>query len=180
MPATYCKSLVNIACKGIKLITMNTSPGVISLKKPANKIEWKLLLFLVLFMDVKLAVKALALIFIYFLQPDFNFGFSIRHSRLPLFYLIVILIAILNFAIYPNFSGNYVIVALTGIFIWVTCIMAIHQVKLIVERTDIGALHNTLLAFLVLNIAFSLFNLTIILIDIGFRNPFLYQGAPVS
>ena len=38
---------------------MNTGPGVIFFKKTGLPIEWKLLLFLVLFMDVKLAVKAL-------------------------------------------------------------------------------------------------------------------------
>ncbi len=155
---------------------MNTSQGVLPYKKPVYAIEWKLLVFLILFMDVKLAVKAFAIIFIYFLQPDFKFGFRIKNSRLPLFYLIVILIAILNFTIYPDISGNYLMVVFTGILIWVACILAIHQIKLFIDRTDIVILHNTLLAFFVLNIAFSLFNLFAIFMEIGFRNPFLYQG----
>jgi hypothetical protein len=155
---------------------MNTSQGVFSLKKPAIAIEWKLLVFLVLFLDVKLSVKALAILFIYFLQPDFRFGFRIKHSRLPLFYVIVILIALLNFIIYPNLTSNYITVALTGILIWSACILVIHQLKLLVDKTDISILHNTLLVFFVLNIAFSIVNVLIIFIDIGLRNPFLYQG----
>jgi hypothetical protein len=155
---------------------MSTSQGVISFKKAAIAIEWKLLVFLILFLDVKLVVKAVAILFIYLMQPDFRFGFRIRHSRLPLFYLIVIGIALLNFTLYPNLSGNYVSVALTGILIWSACILAIHQLKLLVEKTDIEVLHNTLLVFFVLNAAFSFFNLLAIFFDIGLRNPFLYQG----
>ena len=155
---------------------MNTSQGVLSFRRPRYALEWKLLIFLILFMDVKLAVKAFAIVLTFFFQPDFKFGFSLRNSRLPLFYPIVILIAVLNFIIYDNFSVNYLVVTGTGILIWVVCILAIHQVKLYVERTDIEILHNTLAAFFILNIALSLINMGVILIEIGFRNPFLYQG----
>jgi hypothetical protein len=155
---------------------MNTSRAVFYLKKPDFEIEWKLLVFLILFLDVKLSVKAVAILFIYFMQPDFKFGFRFKHSRLPLFYVIVILIALLNFIFYPNMTGNYIIVAITGISIWTACILVIHQLKLLVDKTDIKILHNTLVAFFVLNIAFSAINLLIIFLDIGVRNPFLYQG----
>ena len=155
---------------------MNTSQGVISFRKPAFSIEWKLLVFLILFLDVKLAVKALAIVFIYITQPNFKFGFKIKSSRLPLFYLLIILIAILNFTLHPNLTGNYFSVACTGILIWSGCILAIHQLKLIVEKTNINILHNTLLVFFLLNILFSVFNLFVIFLEIGLRNPFLYQG----
>lgn len=155
---------------------MNTSQGVIFSKKPVFIIEWKLLVFLILIMDVKLVVKVLALVFISFVQPDLKFGFNIKNSRLPLFYLIVIGIAILDFILFPDFSSNYVLVVLTGILIWLACILAAHHIKLLVERTNITILHNTILVFFILNIIFSLFNLSAILLDIGFRNPYLYQG----
>ncbi len=155
---------------------MNTSQGVIFSKKAVFKIEWKLLVFLILIMDVKLVVKGLALVFICFMQPDLKFGFSLKNSRLPLFYLIVIGIAILDFILFPDFSSNYVLVVLTGILIWLACILAVHHIKLLVERTDITILHNTILVFFLLNIIFSLINLSAILLEIGFRNPYLYQG----
>ncbi len=53
---------------------MNTSQGVLFNKKPAYAIEWKLLVFLILIIDVKLTVKGLALIFIFLTQPNFKFG----------------------------------------------------------------------------------------------------------
>jgi len=155
---------------------MNTSRGVHLIKKTAYNIEWKLLIFLILFMDVKLAVKAAALILTYILQPDFRFGFKMKDSRLPLFYLLIIGITLLNFILYPNLSGNYGLVLVSGILIWLACILAIHQLRLFVDRTDITILHNTLLVFFIFNITFSIFNLSAILLEIGIRNPFLYQG----
>ena len=155
---------------------MDTRLSAFSFKKQANAIEWKLLVFLVLFMDVKLVVKFAAIIMIYLLQPDFYFGFRIKHSRLPLFYLLVIAIAVFNWVIYQDFSASYSVVVLTGILFWVACILAIHQVKLFVENTDTRILHNTLLVFFLLNILVSFFNLSAILMEIGMRNPFHYQG----
>jgi hypothetical protein len=155
---------------------MNTSQGEVSLKNPVNTIEWKLLAFLILFMDVKLVVKLLALVFIYFLQPDFRFGFRFRQSRLPLFYPLIIGIALVGFSTTAGFSRNYLLVLLSGLLVWMACILAVHQMKLFVERTDTDVLNNTLSAFFILNICFSLLNLLLIFTEIGLRNPFLYQG----
>ena len=155
---------------------MNTSQGGLSYKNPAKAIEWKLLAFLVLFMDVKLVVKLLALVLIYVLQPDFKFGFRFRQSRLPLFYPLIIGIALLNFSMANDFSKNYLLVLLSGLLVWIACILAVHQMKLFTERTNTDVLHNTLTVFFILNICFSLLNLMFIFMEIGLRNPFLYQG----
>ena len=58
--------------------------------------DWRLLLFLVLFLNVKMAIKVPAIALIYLLQFNFKFGFSLKNSRLPLFYLLAIGIALLN------------------------------------------------------------------------------------
>ena len=155
---------------------MNTSQGELSYKNPINAIEWKLLAFLVLFTDVKLVVKLLALVLIYVLQPDFKFGFRLKQSRLPLFYPLIIGIALLNFGMNADFSSNYLLVLLSGLLVWTACILAIHQMKLFTERTNTVVLHNTLAAFFIVNICFSLLNLLFIFTEIGLRNPFLYQG----
>ena len=155
---------------------MNTGLSAFSLKKQANAVEWKLLVFLVLFMDVKLYVKVAAIVLIIIMQPDFRFGFRLRNSRLPLFYPLAIGIAVLNWLIYQQFTVNYSLVLLTGILFWAACILAVHQVKLFVERTDVQILHNTLVVFFLLNIAVSLLNLSAIFLEIGLRNPFHYQG----
>jgi hypothetical protein len=155
---------------------MNTSLSAFSFKKSSNAFEWRLLVFLILFMDVKLVIKAAAIVLIYVFQPDFRFGFRLRNSRLPLFYLLAIGITMLNWILYQNFTINYGFAALTGICFWLLCILAIHQVKLIVDRTEINILHNTIRLFFLLNIVVSLASLFIIAGEIGFQNPFRYQG----
>jgi hypothetical protein len=139
--------------------------------------DWKLLLFLVLFLNVKLAVKIPAIALIYLLQFNFKFGFSFKNSRLPLFYLLAIAIAVLNWAISINyFNFNYNIVLLTGIGFWLLCIFAIHQIKLFVEHDDIETIHRTIIIFFILNAAISFFNLAAIIWETGSINPFTYQG----
>ncbi len=155
---------------------MNTSLSAFSFKKSSNAFEWRLLVFLILFMDVKLIIKAAAIVLIYVFQPDFRFGFRLRNSRLPLFYLLAIGIAVINWVLYQNFTINYGFVTLTGVAFWLLCILAIHQVKLIVDRTEINILHNTIRLFFLLNIVVSLVSLLIIAGEIGFQNPFRYQG----
>jgi hypothetical protein len=150
--------------------------GADSLKKPGYAIEWKLLVFLVLLLDVKLAVKGLAIAYVYFVQPDFNFGIKARGSRLPLFYLIITAIGVFNFLKGSNYSPNYLLVVFTGVLIWIACFLVVHQLKLFVEKTEISVLHNTIFVFFIVNILFSVLNLFAIWTEIGFRNPFLYQG----
>ena len=139
--------------------------------------DWKLLLFLVLFLNVKLAVKIPAIALIYLLQFNFKFGFSLKNSRLPLFYLLAIAIAVLNWAISINyFNLNYNIVLLTGIGFWVLCILAMHQVKLFVEQDDAETIHRTIIIFFILNALLSFCNLAAIIWETGSINPFTYQG----
>src|ERR1043165_531745 len=116
---------------------MNAVRNVLNRFSIFKSIHWNLLLFLLLFLDVKLVVKFSAIVLIYFLQPDFRFGFRLKSSRLPLFYPLVILIALFNTFLYSHFFQlNYLTVLLFGIGIWTACILVIHQLKLIVEKTD--------------------------------------------
>jgi hypothetical protein len=127
-------------------------------------------------MDVKLVVKLAAILLIYILRPDFNFGLRIRHSRLPLFYAVAIGISILNYFLCLDFSASYTVLVLTGILFWAASLLAIHQLKGIVEETDKQVLHHTLFVFFMINVAASLLNLSLVFADIGIRNPFTYQG----
>jgi hypothetical protein len=145
-----------------------------NLKKLAN---WRLLLFLVLFLNVKLAVKIPAIAFIYLLQFNFKFGFSFKNSRLPLFYLLAIAIAVLNWVISINyFNLSYNVVLLTGIGFWTLCILAMHQVKLFVEQDDTETIHRTIIIFFILNAILSFCNLAAIIWETGSINPYTYQG----
>src|SRR5579871_1862275 len=119
-----------------------------------SKIDLPLFTFLILFLDVKVFIKILAIVFIYALRPDFKFGFRLKSSRLPLFYPIIISIALIDFFAWRLYSvQNYSLVLLTGIFFWLLCILAVHQIKLSTEKTDINIIHNTLLFFFFVNAA---------------------------
>src|SRR5580700_7347849 len=103
---------------------MNLFPGKIKsvsafVKNIFWQIDWKLLLFLLLFLNVKLYLKVIAIIFIYIFHFNFKFGFRLRNSSLPLLYVIVILISLINCIIYGLFKNlDYDIVFITGIFFW--------------------------------------------------------------
>ncbi|MEO8886935.1 MAG: hypothetical protein ABI367_12795 [Mucilaginibacter sp.] len=156
---------------------MNNSATFFDLKKLKGFADWKLLLLLLLFLNVKLAVKIPAIALIYILQFDFKFGFSFKNSRLPLFYPFMIVIAVVNVFINKSYAApNYLPVIAMGVFFWLLCILAIHQVKLAVEQNDVKSIHNTLLVFFIINIIISFFNLAVIVVETGTINPYTYQG----
>jgi hypothetical protein len=147
------------------------------LDKVKNKIDWKLLVFLLLFLNVKLGVKIPVIILFSLIQFNFKFGFSFKNSRLPLFYPLVIGIALLNWLISANYGNlSYLVVLLTGIGFWLLCILAIHQVKISVERNEPAVIHQTILVFFIINTVFSLGNLAVVFLDSHAINPYTYQG----
>jgi hypothetical protein len=156
---------------------MSINIPAFNLKRLKSYVDWNLLLLLLLFLDVKLAVKIPAILLIYLLRFNFRFDFSIKNSRLPLFYPLVIVIALIDLIVNKNFlTHNYPIVLLTGITFWAICILAIHQVKLSVERNETEVIHRTIVVFFIINAAVSLLNLFYIIGITGAVNPYLYQG----
>ena len=146
-------------------------------KQAVKAIDWKLLVFLLLFLNVKLVVKIAAIILIYILQADFKFGIRLRKSRLPLFYVFIIGIGVLNYCITPQTKNlDYSMVVITGIAFWLLSILAIHQVKLSVELHDPQVIHQTISVFFIINAIISLGTLLIIIGKTGAINPYLYQG----
>lgn len=143
----------------------------------AKGIDLKLLILLLLLLNVKMAVKVIAIIVLYFLRPNFKFGFTIKNSRLPLFYIIAIAIALFNLIIDSLFTNiNYDLVFITGISFWALSILAIHQIKLSIEKNDPSVIHRTLLIFFIINIIVSLTVYALIVWETRSFNPFEYQG----
>jgi len=156
---------------------MTNSIARFDFKKLLAQVDWQLLLFLLLFLNVKLAVKIPAIIIIYLLQFNFRFGFSFKNSRLPLFYPLIIIIAFAGLLVNGiHHQPDYIVVFFTGIVFWLLCILAVHQVKLAVERNSIEVLHKTILVFFVLNAIISFYNIGIIIWETGTINPYRYQG----
>lgn len=146
-------------------------------KSNVHSVDWTLLAFLVLFLNVKLAVKAAALVLIFVLRPNFKFEFRLKNSRLPLFYLLVIGIALFNWLVSGRMADlNYGLVLATGVLFWLMCILAIHQVKIAVDKNSIETLHRTILVFFIINAVVSLGTYVAIILETGAINPYLYQG----
>ena len=145
--------------------------------KIKDKVDWRLLTFLLLFLNVKLAIK-IPVILLFSLWPaNFKFGFRFKDSRLPLFYPLIIIIALVNWIIYQGYAnGNYNIVLLTGIGFWLLCILAIHQVKLAVDNNAPEKVHQTITAFFIINALISFLTLAIIVLKTHAINPYTYQG----
>ncbi|MBB3054633.1 hypothetical protein [Mucilaginibacter gotjawali] len=146
-------------------------------KKLLSTIDWKLLLFLILFINVKLAVKIPAIIIIYLLQFNFRFGFGFKNSRLPLFYLLIIGVAFIGLLVNHRIAEPaYLMLFFTGIIFWGICLLAVHQVKLSVENNDAETIHQTILVFFVINAICSFYNIGLIMWQAGTINPYTYQG----
>ena len=148
-----------------------------NIQRTFKAIDWKLLAFLILFLDVKLVLKLAAIVLIYLFRFNFQFGFRTQHSRLPLFYPIIIFIGLYNWVITFGVSDvNYNMACITGICFWILCLLAMHQVKLLVEKKPVPIIHQTILVFFLLNAMVSLTVYLIIVFKTGAINPYLYQG----
>ena len=156
---------------------LNTKTVITNIRKRAYTIDWRLMAILLLFLNVKLVIKVAAIVLIYISRFDFKFGFRLKHSRLPIFYSGMIAIGTLNWLMSGMITNvNYSLAFLTGVLFWALCILAIHQVKLSVEKNDVAIIHNTIFIFFIINSVFSLFVYLGIIIETGHINPYIYQG----
>ncbi|WP_183564809.1 hypothetical protein [Mucilaginibacter sp. SP1R1] len=145
--------------------------------KVKDKVDWKLLTFLLLFLNVKLVVKIPVIIVLSLWQSNFRFGFRFKNSRLPLFYLLIIGIAVINWVVTKSYANaNYNVLLLTGVAFWLVCILAAHQVKLSVERNTPVVIHQTIVAFFIINALLSICALAVIILKTHTINPYTYQG----
>lgn len=145
--------------------------------KFVGQVDWNLLIFLLLFLNVKLAVKLLALVFIYIRRFNVSFRFSAKPGGLPYFYPAMMGIAIINTLVLSLYHDqNYLILLLAGISFWAMCILALHQLSLSVAQSSLTKIHNALFLFFLLNALVSFGNLLSIILEIKELNPYRYQG----
>jgi len=71
---------------------------------------------------------------------------------------------------------NYTIAFTTGICFWLLSILAIHQIKLSIDRHEPEVIHKTISVFFIINAIVSLSTLLIVIFKTGVINPYLYQG----
>lgn len=137
-------------------------PNLLQIFKNSNI---QLLIFLIFFLNVKFVVKVLAIIFMMICSRNFKFGFSLKNSRLPLFYLSIILLEIAKYLlVVRDYHLDYTLVFSMGILQWTLCLLSIHYLKLHIDRHDAGKTHDTIRAFFILNFLASVFFLAILII----------------
>ena len=156
---------------------MSSNSRLTKVKNQLLGIDWPLLIFLILFLNVKLVIKLAALLFIYIIRSRVNLKLSLTNPRLPLFYFAVISIAVFNFLLYGGFVNlNYSIAVLVGIGFWLMCLLASHQLKTAVETIPACKIHQTIFALFIINAIVSLVVYGSIIIETGAVNPYRYQG----
>lgn len=133
-----------------------------------------LLVFLVLVLNVSLAFKLLAVVFIYALRPNFKFDF--RRGRLPLFYLMMIFLWLIELPFNFYRGTNYLLLAALVLCYWGASLLILHQLKLAIEKRGIAAVERTLSCFFILNAIVSFWNLFKIMVETGSLNPYTFNG----
>ena len=147
------------------------------LKKKLEPYDWKLLLFLVLVMNVKLVVKVLALLLMTLLERK---NISLENmARQPylFFYFGMMAITLINLLLQiKTIPANYLPAVALGIFLWSISALAAYHLFRIVQKQDIKKLHATVCLFFLSHIAIIFFNLLLIMFKTGSINPYTYRG----
>jgi hypothetical protein len=136
------------------------------------KIDWVLLIFLLLFTNqAVISLKIAGLLFAYLAYPNFKFKFNT--GRLPKFYIYIVVLAVVNLFIkIRDFSSSYIAAFLVGCSFWLFAFLGYHQVKLSIERNSPAAINKTLKLFTVINFASCIFQLWQIILITGRINPY--------
>lgn len=139
--------------------------------------DWGLLLFLLLFLNVKMLVKLVGFVWILL------YGYSRKRKIIPkiqgpvMFYAGMIAIGVLNFFVWQLYTKpHYPLLLLVGAGCWLMSLLVYGQLQQVVQHTALEKIHRTLLLFFILNAAVSFGQLFLIMLETGEWNPYRYQG----
>jgi hypothetical protein len=146
-------------------------------KQNIQLVDWDLLVLLLFFLNVKLVVKLAALAFVLIRRRHWSFRFSIKPPGIPLFYPLMIGIAVMNLLFYGLYrDANYLVLLAAGIGSWLLCMVAFQQTAFLINQQETAKLHATIGLFFLLNAGASFANLLSIVWETGAFNPYRYQG----
>lgn len=142
-----------------------------------QRIDLNLFAFLVLFLNVKMPVKIIALVFFLALNRKLFLDKSLYRHKFIWFYFSLIGIALVNLALaIPTLTVPYLVTAAIGILFWSLCAGAAFLVSWYVTKISTGKLNATITLFFIANAAVTFGQLLFIIWDAGSINPYLYQG----
>ena len=133
-----------------------------------------LLVFLILIINVSLTIKLIGVIFIYFMRPDFKFGF--KNKRMPFFYLTMIFLMLIQFILNFTSNLNYIILFSLSLSYWMFSILILHQVILSIETQGLIKVKNAITWFFIFNAIVTGYNILCIILEIHSLNPYIYDG----
>ena len=143
----------------------------------AQRIDWSMLLLLVLVLNVKLVVKVVTILVFAYINRKQLFDKTALKQRFLWFYGSMIFIALINLLILiPQATINYFFVVMTGAGNWLLCLLTALIIIRYVRKNSSDRLHATLGTFFLLNAVISFIQLLLICIETGYLNPYTYQG----
>ncbi|MBN9384525.1 MAG: O-antigen ligase family protein [Chitinophagaceae bacterium] len=147
-----------------------------ALRNYFQRLDWPLLIFLVLFLNVKLYIKIAAILLAILLH-----GRPVApRGRIPLwwgFYIAMILLALINFLLsLPTLSIPSLCAFGLGCVYWLLAMTAAWQVFSFVQGSDREKIHTTVSLFFLLNAGIMLLSLIRICLEAGALNPYNYEG----
>jgi hypothetical protein len=142
-----------------------------------RKVNGPLLLFLVLFMNVKILVKLGVLLIFLLLTIRRSAVNEFLKQHYAWFYICMILLCIVAPFVYlGKISEDFIVMVLAGIGGWLVCLGAAYIIYQYVRGTAMVKLHHTIQAFFLINAFFTFGQLLFIMWDAGNLNPYTYQG----
>ena len=142
-----------------------------------RNVNWMLLLFLLLVLNVKFVIKVLAIIFITLYQFRSVSWKNIIRQRQLYFYFAIVGIGLINYMLQLKTShANYPFTVLFGVGLWVLAAVASYHLYLIIQKEETKKLYTTITLFFVLHISAMFLKLLQIMIECGTLNPYTYKG----
>lgn len=142
-----------------------------------GQINWPLLVFLLLVLNVKLILKIGAILFICIINRN---SISIKNffrQRYLFFYFGLIFIGLINLLWrYKNIDKAYLGTATIGLAFWMMGAVIAYQLFILIQKENIKKVHNTICAFFVLHITVVFLNFLQIVFETGSINPYTYKG----
>src|ERR1043166_1259832 len=143
------------------------------IKSLDQTVDLNLLIFLALVLNVSLAVKLIALLFVYATRPDFRFG--LRSGKIPKFYALMVALSFLEYSLNAWRGLNYALLSGLIIIFWLGSMLFTHQLRLSAEQSasrNNQRVINAFSCFMVLNAIVSMLQLIHIMIETRYLNPY--------
>lgn len=147
-----------------------------TLRNYFQRLNWPLLIFLVLFLNIKLYVKVAAILVALIIHRP-----GLPKEKMPLrwwgFYIAMILLALINLLLsFSTLSISGLFAFGLGCVYWLLAMTAAWIIYRFVQQDDKERIHSTLSFFFLLNAGVMLASLIRLCLEAGVLNPYNYEG----